>query len=249
LKEASLGLLLAALLVAAPIVAGEQSAYTDEAKVYTTLTASELLDFRYSFPTIVGTYPHLLEKLRADQSGQYENALETARGEADDRKGDHDFAFRRQEFWRDWTSAGDAFPLLSLQSHVDDFTGGAHGNHHSVALLWDERQDAVVDLDRLFGGSARLWVQIRRTYCRKLGIERLRRKITDSVGCPGRKELTIVPVDSDFNGEFDTLRIIADPYVAGSYAEGTYLISLPITAALLKTIDPKYRSSFEAQRQ
>jgi hypothetical protein len=71
----------------------------------------------------------------------------------------------------------------------------------------------------------------------------------DSVGCPKRKELTIVPVDSDLDYEFDSLRIIADPYVAGSYAEGTYVISMPVTAALLKSVTPAYRKAFEVQRQ
>lgn len=244
----SFKLMFATLLIGPTGAARAQSTHAGETNASTTLTASELLDFRYSFPTIAGTYPHLLAKLLADQNGQYQDALESAREEVEARRGDHDFPFHRHEFWRDWTIVGEAFPLLSLLSHVDDFTGGAHGNHYSKALLWDERRDAAVDLDALFGGSAKLWMQIRRSYCRKLDAERRHRK-TDSVGCPEKKELTIVPVDSDFNGEFDTLRVIADPYVAGSYAEGAYVISLPIAATLLKTIDLKYRSSFESQRQ
>ena len=215
---------------------------------YTTLTTSKLLDFRYSFPTIVGTYPALLAKIRRDREAQLKNRLEDARGDLELRKGEKDFAFHRHEFWRDWTAEGNAFPLLSLQSRVDDFTGGAHGNHGSSALLWDEKRDAEVGLDSLFGGSAKLWREIEVTYCSKLDEERRRRK-TDSVGCPERKELTIVPVDSDFDYQFDSLRVIADPYVAGSYAEGFYIIALPITDALLKTIDPAYRDSFEVQRQ
>ena len=238
--KTSLTLVLAALLLGPTPAAG--------AKPYTTLTTSELLDFRYSFPTIVGTYPALLAKIRADQDGQYQDALETARADLDARKGSPDIPFHQHEFWRDWTVTGNAFPLLSLQSHVDDFTGGAHGNHGSSALLWNEKRDAEVVLDSLFGGSAKLWKQVEASYCSKLDEERRRRK-TESVGCPERKELTIVPVDSDFDYEFDSLRIIADPYVAGSYAEGTYVISLPITDALLKTIDPAYRDCFEVQRQ
>ncbi|HET7606374.1 MAG TPA: DUF4163 domain-containing protein [Sphingomicrobium sp.] len=240
--------LIATLLFAgsAPLHAAPAS-HASVAKPYTTLATSELLDFRYSFPTIVGTYPALLAKIRGDQDGQYREALDTAQADLEARKG-QDFPFHQHEFWRDWTVAGNAFPLLSLQSHVDDFTGGAHGNHYSSAMLWDEKRDTQVDLDGLFGGSAKLWKQIQPEYCRKLDEERRRRK-TDSVGCPELKDLTIVPDDSDFNFAFDSLRIIADPYVAGSYAEGAYVISLPVTATMLESIEPDYRGAFEAQRQ
>ena len=43
--------------------------------------------------------------------------------------------------------------------------------------------------------------------------------------------------------------LVADPYVAGSYAEGAYIIALPITPILFNTIAPAYSSAFEAQRQ
>lgn len=215
---------------------------------FTSLSANELLDFRYSFPTIVGSHPALLKKMRADQHGQYQEYLKTAREDAADRKGDHDFPFHRYEFWRDWIVAGYVPPLLSLQSHVDDFTGGAHGNHYSSAILWDVKQDREVKLDSLFGGATKLWSQIRPTYCRKLDAER-RRRDTASGDCPDRKDLTIVPVDGDFDYAFDSLRIIADPYVAASYADGTFVISVPITPTLLDMIDPAYREAFQAQRQ
>jgi hypothetical protein len=228
-------------LVAAPANSGG-------AKPYTTLTTSKLLDFRYSFPTVVGTYPALLAKIRADQDAAHKKALADAQADLDARKG-QDFPFNQHQFWRDWTVAGNSFSLLSLVSRTEFFTGGAHGNHGSSALLWDEKKDAAVELDRLFGGSAALWRQIQPEYCRKLIAERLRRGITAVTTCPKRNELTIVPVDSDFDYHFDSLRIIADPYVAGSYAEGFYIIALPITQTLLNRIDPAYRDSFEAQRQ
>ena len=41
---------------------------------------------------------------------------------------------------------------------------------------------------------------------------------------------------------------VADPYVAGSYAEGRYEIRLPVTAAFVAALKPEYRASFEAQR-
>jgi hypothetical protein len=215
---------------------------------YTRLSQSQLLDFRFSFPTIAGTYPKLLAKLRAERDSARAEALVHARADAEARMG-QDFPFHRHDLWRDWTVTGNAYPLLSLVAHTDTFTGGAHGNHGSSALLWDEDQDFAVELDRLFGGSTALWEQLKPSYCIKLDAERQRRQIGTGTRCPERKELTIVPIDSDFNFAFDSLRIIADPYVAGSYAEGAYVIALPINAAMLESIESAYRKSFEVQRQ
>lgn len=216
--------------------------------IYGTLTTSDLLDFRYSIPSIVGTYPPLLAKILAKRKAAYDDALRIAREDAAERHQNPSYPFHRNELWTDWTVTGESYPLLSLQAHTDNFTGGAHGNHFTTALLWDEKRNTELVVDRLFGGAAALWRRIGPLYCRKLDAERRRRKM-DPVGCPERKELTIVPVDSDFDYEFDSLRVIADPYVAGSYAEGTYVVSVPITPALLKTISSAYRKAFEAQRQ
>jgi len=51
--------------------------------------------------------------------------------------------------------------------------------------------------------------------------------------------------DEDKNGRFDHIKVIADQYVAGPYAEGPYEILLPITAAMIERVKPDYRSSFE----
>ena len=56
--------------------------------------------------------------------------------------------------------------------------------------------------------------------------------------------MTIVPVDDNGDGSFDTFRLIADPYVAGAYAEGDYRIELPATRARIAEIAEPYRSAF-----
>ena len=58
-------------------------------------------------------------------------------------------------------------------------------------------------------------------------------------------ELTVLLVDEDKNGRFDHVRVTADQYVAGPYAEGPYEISLPITETMLKRLKSEYRTSFE----
>jgi len=63
--------------------------------------------------------------------------------------------------------------------------------------------------------------------------------------CPKYEELTVLLADADKNGRFDRIKVVADQYVAGPYAEGPYEISLPITAAMIDRLKPEYRPSFE----
>ena len=92
---------------------------------------------------------------------------------------------------------------------------------------------------------------IRQPFCILLNREREKRreepvKPDDLFGnCPEWKELTVVVTDTDKNGRFDHITVIADQYVAGPYAEGDYEITLPITATMIDRLKPEYRSSFE----
>lgn len=235
-------LLLLALLLGAGSSASAQPAS------YTTLTANKLLDFRYSFPTLVGSHPRLLARIRADEAREHSKSLSDAREDSELRR-TNGFPFHRHEFWRDWTITGRSGRLISLKSNTEFYTGGAHGGQQTSALLWDIKTDSPTSIDNLFQRTGEIWTLVRTEYCRKLGEERFRRVQTRDVSCPARKQLTIVPVDGDFDWEFDTIRIIADPYVAGSYAEGFYVVSLPVKPELIASLKPEYRDAFEAQPQ
>jgi hypothetical protein len=94
---------------------------------------------------------------------------------------------------------------------------------------------------------------IRQPFCTLLDREREKRREqpvrrTDMFGnCPALKELTVTPEDSNGNGRFDHVRVTADPYVAGPYAEGEYVISLPVTFTMVSRLKSEYRPSFEPQ--
>lgn len=42
--------------------------------------------------------------------------------------------------------------------------------------------------------------------------------------------------------------LIADQYLAGSYAEGPYEITLPVTPAVIAAVKPEYRAGFSVKR-
>ena len=153
-----------------------------------------------------------------------------------------------------WTTAGQTPRLLSLQSDLGTFTGGAHPNSNHGSLLWDRTLNREIALGALFSNAAQFPGLTRPTYCKKLDAERSKRREGEKIGgdfdqCPKFNELAISPVDKNKNGRFDTIDFVASPYVAGPYVEGEYEIDFPVSSALIAAMKPEYRGSFEAQRQ
>ena len=215
---------------------------------YTELVASDLLDFRYSFPTLVGSDPVLLAEIRGDERAMHSAALATARDDSNARRDQH-FPFHAHVFWRDWTIDGQSDRLMTLRSQTEMFTGGAHGMHVTGVKLWDQQRHAKIAFASLFSSPSRYWPLLETDFCRKLAAERLRRIGMKDGRCPAAKELVLIPADTNSDWRFDTIRIVADPYVAGAYAEGRYEIPLAVTASLIAALRPAYRASFEVQRQ
>jgi hypothetical protein len=65
--------------------------------------------------------------------------------------------------------------------------------------------------------------------------------------CPALNDIAIIPTDKDKEGRFDTLLLVASPYVAGPYAEGSYEIALAVTPELLAGFKAEFKPSFEVQ--
>lgn len=148
-------------------------------------------------------------------------------------------------------TAGQSDRLLSLLSEVYRFTGGAHGYTGSKAILWDRELAREISLKDLLGAGQSWTAAIRRPFCVLLDREREKRREEpvnrdDLFGdCPEITSLTVALSDSDKNGRFDHVTVIADQYVAGPYAEGPYDIALPITARMIERLKPEYAASFE----
>ena len=54
-------------------------------------------------------------------------------------------------------------------------------------------------------------------------------------------------VGSSNGRTFDKVGVLVGPYAAGSYAEGNYEFTLPVTAALMKAVKPEYREAFSVR--
>jgi hypothetical protein len=207
--------------------------------------------FTYRYPATLARFPGLRHWLLADRDALH---AKTARAAA---AGKRDatatgYPYRRYETQRDWKQVTQTPRFISLSMTQYVFTGGAHGAPSSGALLWDKATNQTRATTSLFTSDAALWQAIRARYCPALKAERARRMGDDATpgiapACPPLKDLTVLLGSTDGTA-FDRIGLIADPYVAGAYVEGSYEVTLPVTPALIAAVKPAYRVAFAIPR-
>lgn len=229
----------AVMAAGAAIAAGAAGAETVKTTDYS---------FAYSYPAEAAAIPRLRALLDAQGKAlRARTARAAAAARRESRNGS--FPYRRYETQKTWKVVTNTPRFLSLSSDAYEFTGGAHGNPSSGALVWDKGRGVSLDPRQVFVSPAALQRAIAPTYCARLRTERARRlapyqDTSDTFAkCPTLKELTLLLGSSD-RRRIDRIGLIADPYVAGSYAEGAYEVTLPVTPAILATVKPAYRSAF-----
>lgn len=207
-------------------------------------------EFSYTYPAEARRIAPLRKWLDADRAGL---RAKTARDAAASRRNAaaHGFPFHRYQTQVEWQVVTDTPRFLSLSTKRYIFTGGAHGQPSSSGLLWDKTAGQRIDPKAVFASLDAVEAAVRPTYCARLKAERNRR--FGPVGgsdvfaqCPRLNELTVLLGSTDRRA-IDRIGLIADPYVAGSYAEGTYDVTLPVTPALLRIVKPAYRTAFHAR--
>jgi hypothetical protein len=213
---------------------------------------SPTLKFSYAWSTEAAAIPALSRYMRADAEKIFKR--EAASASSDARQATKsNYPFHQHEIQMSWETAGQSGRLLSLEGGFWGFTGGAHGNGSTTALLWDRVWNVRIDLQQLLLAGKSWTGAIIQPFCVLLDRERVKRRGSplEKGGmfndCPAYKEVTVVIADKNSNGRFDHVQVTADPYVAGPYVEGSYDIDLPITAAMIARLKPEYRASFEAQ--
>lgn len=229
-----------ALLVAAPALAAPR-----------VVPASDLL-FRQSTPEIdwrwrvapeAATQPLFLATLRGEQLPAAARAKAAAVSEATDAR-KAGFPFRPHEIISDWSLAADTSHLLALVGEQYAYTGGAHGNTGFAKQIWDKTGQHRISFDALFSDWPRARALLEPAFCKALAEEQRRRlgdqPESDMNACPKLAEQPIVPW-AGLARQASQFRVLLAPYVAGSYAEGSYLITVPWPEAIRPLVKPVYR--------
>lgn len=212
---------------------------------------NDLIDFHYGWSAEAAAVPQLVERFRKDMGAAKSKLLAGAK---------EDKAFRDKEGMEfpghmsstEYETAGQSAHLLSLRGEVGAYTGGAHGNYGISAILWDRSAAKEIKDSGLFAEAANRDRLLTQSWCDALNKAR-EEKRDEPVGgdglfddCPKLDEIAVIPTDKDRNGRFERLVLVAAPYVAGAYAEGSYEIDLAVTPDLVAALRNEYRTDFEA---
>ena len=209
---------------------------------------TSLYSYSYDWPAEAVVIPALNQKLTDRMKKDRENLIEMATSAKEEGSW---FPPDGYESNMGWELAGQSGRLLSLSGGHWGYTGGAHGNGGSSALLWDRKLNREIAIQNLLRAGTSWNGAIHQPFCVLLDRERAERreepvKKNEIFGnCPSLNSVSVLLEDSDKDRRFDHILVTADPYVAGPYVEGAYEISLPITTAMINRLKPEYRSSFE----
>jgi hypothetical protein len=211
---------------------------------------SDLYSFEYTYPARAAAIPALrvlLERKIAEEKAKIEAAATDSRKDAKA----SGYPFQPHYFDLAWRVSADLPGWLALDAAIQTYGGGAHPNHGFDSLVWDKRAGQALAPLKLFTSADALDRAVRERYCAALDRERAERREV-SVEEVRRDEMWECPAVSDIvivlearGGEgFDHLVLLAAPYVAGPYVEGSYDAVIAVDAAVLDAVKPEYRAAF-----
>ena len=206
-------------------------------------------EFSYSWPAEVSAIPALVERftaerteILAEQKAEWEEAKREFAGE-------DCVACINRSFEKSWDVVADLPRFLSLSASFYAYTGGAHGNGAFDALVWDREAGKAFDPKDMFRSDAAMQDALGAAWCKALKAEKMERMGEDYspddsfFPCPPVSDLTVLVGSSDKQA-FNRIGLIAAAYVAGSYAEGPYEVTLPVTPKVLAAVKPEYKAAF-----
>src|SRR5690349_11597822 len=166
---------------------------------------SASLEFSYAWPAQAAAIPALNRWMRADADKIFRREAASAASDARQAKKSN-YPFHQHDIQMSWETAGQSPRLLSLEGSFWGFTGGAHGNGSTTALLWDRARNVRIDLQQLLAAGQSWTGAIRQPFCVLLDRERVKRrggpleKGGMFSGCPAYREVTVVIADKNGNG-------------------------------------------------
>lgn len=216
--------------------------------------SNDRYEFEYNYPAAADAIPALKAVLDADLAEQRAQLVTESREAAEDAK-KSGYPFNAHSFSADWQVVTDLPGWLSLSATVSTYEGGAHPNHVFDAKLWDKTANREVAVLDLFTSKAALAKAIGPAFCDAIDSQRAEKRgeridrdsgamFTD---CLDPLDYTVILGSAGKVG-FDRIGVLVPPYEAGPYAEGSYEVTLPITAKLIALVKPEYRKFFAARR-
>lgn len=241
-------------LASASVASGAANADAQSGGARAVAQSNDLYEFEYSYPAEAGRIPGLralLDRRLADARTALEESAQRDRQTAEQ----DDYPFRQHWTRIEWDVVANLPRFLSLSAEIGTYSGGAHGNSGYDSLVWDRETGTALEPMSFFRSPAALENAIGGRYCTALNELREERRgepvDPDGEGyfndCPAISELTVLLGSSDGDA-FDRIGLVAAPYVAGSYAEGAYEVTLGVDTAVLDAVKPEYRGAFALRR-
>ena len=204
--------------------------------------------FTYGWPSAANAFPLLRDYFQTD-ARQLQGELEASFDE-DDRLKDPNNEYKpTYETDVDWTIAAQTDDMVSLSGSWYSYMGGAHGMYGVRALSYHKGSDTMLQANEVIADTDAFVGATQEEYCRLLDTERADRRgepvVRDDMfgECVPLLNQTLI-WKSTGGGKFDRLEVFIGPYEAGTYAEGSYVLNLPITAPMVAAIAPQYRANF-----
>jgi hypothetical protein len=221
------------------------------AKPLSVETKTDLIEFDFSWPAEAAAIPELVKRFTAEMA---KAKAELVAGAKQDQamRGKLGTDFNPFSGSTAYTTAGESGRLLSLRVDSNGYTGGAHGYAATNALLWDRQTRREITFANLFADSSNRDRLLTQRWCDSLNKAREEKRGMPAGGggmfddCPGLDDVSIIPVDSNKDGRFEQLLVVASPYVAGPWVEGSYEIELAVNADLIAALKADYKPSFKA---
>lgn len=239
--------LMMSLLLAVPAPAAAQNTPAKPNAVRV-IPASDLLvrrsgpgfSWRWRAAPELALAPALLTQLRSEATAAALKARRAADAEAASAAAAR-LPFAGHEHIHDWSLAADTSRLLALAGRHYAYTGGAHGNTGYDVRLWDRQRRQTMAFSDLFTDWPRAGALLQPAFCTALAEERRRRFPDQAAGtCPDFATLPMQPF-GDLSATARQWRVLVAPYVAGAYAEGSYLVTLPWPDGIAALTQPRYR--------
>ncbi len=147
------------------------------------------------------------------------------------------------------TPGAETGKVFSLVRNVSEYTGGAHPNPSATAVLWDKAlKREITGADLFTGGDL---TALDNALCAAVNAEKKRRDpqaqpitLTSSLwNCPRATGLPFVLAASTTPGKAGGLVFLIGPYQVGPYSDGSYEITVPLSA-FRQLLSPAYADEF-----